>query len=304
MYRCVLYCRKHRLKLAINARSFETKPPIMQVQMPHHLDFQSGANVVRIVFLPRRVRPRRIRRAEHFPWEDLPVDPKRLILDFLLLHHEYEVRRLVLDQYHGLVADGSFPPFWDYETEVLVWDKIDHYGDCGQSCGCCRALAGDVLGVCQPCKTAWILSTVNKNMLKDVQQYHPTRAEILRKKYEGAQRVSARKARNQRQADRIRLCRNRRLIRVCERFFSVVQMFPYQRRAFLWAIRDVPFSQPCFSRGIRRGVSHTTRDPPVPPGGAFPSGVFPGRRIPGTPDNEDEEVRTRTSQEVNVGSEE
>jgi hypothetical protein len=39
--------------------------------------------------------------------------------------------------------------------ELLVhpdcWNAIGHYGQCGQSCPCCRAEVGDVWGVCLVC---------------------------------------------------------------------------------------------------------------------------------------------------------
>ena len=32
-----------------------------------------------------------------------------------------------------------------------VWSKKNHYGQCGQSCPCCRAHMGDTLGACNIC---------------------------------------------------------------------------------------------------------------------------------------------------------
>lgn len=32
------------------------------------------------------------------------------------------------------------------------WSKNNHYGQCGQSCPCCRAHVGDTLGACPICK--------------------------------------------------------------------------------------------------------------------------------------------------------
>ena len=31
------------------------------------------------------------------------------------------------------------------------WSKKVHYGQCGQSCPCCRAVVGDTLGACTIC---------------------------------------------------------------------------------------------------------------------------------------------------------
>ena len=33
----------------------------------------------------------------------------------------------------------------------VVWSKNSHYGQCGQSCPCCRAHMGDTLGACSIC---------------------------------------------------------------------------------------------------------------------------------------------------------
>lgn len=31
------------------------------------------------------------------------------------------------------------------------WNNKSHYGQCGQSCPCCRARVGDTLGACTIC---------------------------------------------------------------------------------------------------------------------------------------------------------
>ena len=33
------------------------------------------------------------------------------------------------------------------------WDKHTHYGQCGQSCPCCRSEVGDTWGSCPICKS-------------------------------------------------------------------------------------------------------------------------------------------------------
>ena len=35
------------------------------------------------------------------------------------------------------------------------WTPAEHFGDCGQSCGCCRARAGEALGACTVCGEAY-----------------------------------------------------------------------------------------------------------------------------------------------------
>ena len=32
------------------------------------------------------------------------------------------------------------------------WNRFIHYGQCGQSCPCCRKRAGEILGACTVCK--------------------------------------------------------------------------------------------------------------------------------------------------------
>ena len=34
-----------------------------------------------------------------------------------------------------------------------IWSKNNHYGQCGQSCPCCRAHVGDTLGACPICNS-------------------------------------------------------------------------------------------------------------------------------------------------------
>jgi len=38
------------------------------------------------------------------------------------------------------------------EKHPECWTHSTHYGQCGQSCPCCRKKAGDILGACTICK--------------------------------------------------------------------------------------------------------------------------------------------------------
>jgi hypothetical protein len=38
------------------------------------------------------------------------------------------------------------------EEHPASWDSTTHYGQCGQSCPCCRSEVGDILGACPICK--------------------------------------------------------------------------------------------------------------------------------------------------------
>lgn len=38
------------------------------------------------------------------------------------------------------------------ENHPTGWTPITHYGQCGQSCPCCRRRVGDTLGACTICK--------------------------------------------------------------------------------------------------------------------------------------------------------
>ena len=38
------------------------------------------------------------------------------------------------------------------EEHPASWDSTTHYGQCGQSCPCCRSEVGDTLGACPICK--------------------------------------------------------------------------------------------------------------------------------------------------------
>ena len=38
------------------------------------------------------------------------------------------------------------------EEHPASWDSTNHYGQCGQSCPCCRSEVGDTLGACPICK--------------------------------------------------------------------------------------------------------------------------------------------------------
>ena len=62
------------------------------------------------------------------------------------------------------------------------WDKVNHYGPlgwcyCGQSCPCCRASAGDVLGACEIC--------LNKKGSDKVSRYYQKQYGRFMKQTEG-----------------------------------------------------------------------------------------------------------------------
>lgn len=43
-------------------------------------------------------------------------------------------------------------PFFTITKHPDFWSKNSHYGQCGQSCPCCRANVGDSLGACPICQ--------------------------------------------------------------------------------------------------------------------------------------------------------
>ena len=49
------------------------------------------------------------------------------------------------------------------------WGRVAHYGQCGQSCSCCRAANyEDWLSGCEQCLDLWELSLVNKRIRRTV----------------------------------------------------------------------------------------------------------------------------------------
>ena len=58
------------------------------------------------------------------------------------------------------------------EPDAPKWTKEDHWGNCGQSCGCCRAQNPEDWGSgCQACVELWTLTTVSTWMKQAVQQF-------------------------------------------------------------------------------------------------------------------------------------
>jgi hypothetical protein len=55
----------------------------------------------------------------------------------------------------ALECVGSVPVYEQNQEEELIhpecWNAIGHYGQCGQSCPCCRAEVGDEWGACLVC---------------------------------------------------------------------------------------------------------------------------------------------------------
>ena len=46
----------------------------------------------------------------------------------------------------------SVPPAWTCQK---------HFGNCGQSCGCCRFEMGEAYGYCEACETLWVLKATS-----------------------------------------------------------------------------------------------------------------------------------------------
>ena len=61
-----------------------------------------------------------------------------------------------------------------------TWDRKKHFGDddCGHACGCCRSrwmfLFETVEWGCSPCRTAWVLTTVCKDVMHSVRMHNAT----------------------------------------------------------------------------------------------------------------------------------
>ena len=58
------------------------------------------------------------------------------------------------------------------------WTPREHFHDCGQSCGCCRSRAKEVLGCCEVCEDGWTLSCVSQLVLQEVREYAAQHTEV------------------------------------------------------------------------------------------------------------------------------
>ena len=51
------------------------------------------------------------------------------------------------------------------------WGPADHFGWCGQSCGCCRSHVSEAGMNCQACWLGWMLTTICSDIRARLKQY-------------------------------------------------------------------------------------------------------------------------------------
>jgi len=51
------------------------------------------------------------------------------------------------------------------------WSREDHWGCCGQSCGCCRSHNIEDGRCCEPCFDGWVMSRVSRDVRRAVQRF-------------------------------------------------------------------------------------------------------------------------------------
>ena len=71
---------------------------------------------------------------------------------------------------------GMVLPFLlEHSGEETSWSASSHFGNCGQSCGCCRAHNRvDAYSGCDACLTGWILTTVSYDINLNVKKWFET----------------------------------------------------------------------------------------------------------------------------------
>ena len=66
--------------------------------------------------------------------------------------HTMTLRSHIVDKKADQKADKKAGPIEEQLVHPECWNEQTHYGQCGQSCPCCRADVGDILGACLVCE--------------------------------------------------------------------------------------------------------------------------------------------------------